>query len=108
MRAPRSRSCTGDPISLIGRGCTAGDKSATAISSAGGGENPGLKYFDNRYRGYALLKIIPESISARLRTVDDIEIPGSAVRTLKTLDIRRGAAGIVVHDGDVPASSLRA
>ena len=72
------------------------------------GENPGLQYFDNRYRGYALLNITPESISARLRTVDDIGIPGSAVRMLKTLDIRRGDAGIVVHDGDVPASSLRA
>ena len=92
----------------------------TSVTASGGGEeryrdilgrrgeNPGLQYFDNRYRGYALLNITPESISARLRTVDDIGIPGSAVRTLKTLDIPRGAAGIVVHDGDVPASSLRA
>ena len=92
----------------------------TSVTASGGGEeryrdildrreeNPGIQYFDNRYRGYALLTITPESINVRLRVVDDIGIPGSAVRTLKTFEIRRGIAGIVLHDGDAPASPLRA
>ena len=92
----------------------------TSVTASGGGEeryrdilsrrgeNPGIQYFDNRYRGYALLKITPESIGAQLRVVDNIGIPGSAVRTLKTFDIRRGAAGIVVRDDNAPASPLRA
>ena len=78
----------------------------TSVTASGGGEerfadihgrldeNPGIQYFDNRYRGYSLLIITPASITAVLRVVDDIENPNADVRTLAKLNINSGRHGV--------------
>ena len=78
----------------------------TSVTASGGGEerfadihgrldeNPGIQYFDNRYRGYSLLIITQASITAVLRVVDDIENPNADVRTLAKLNINSGRRGV--------------
>ncbi|MDH4126657.1 MAG: alkaline phosphatase D family protein [Gammaproteobacteria bacterium] len=88
----------------------------TSVTASGGGseryddvngrrdENPGLQYFDNRYRGYTLLEFDQNKIAVTLRTVSDIEVEDSPVSTLATLSIDDGKVGATVvgggHAGD--------
>ena len=58
-------------------------------------ENPGISYFENRYRGYVWLDLSPTAIHADLRVVDDINHPQRTVRTLTKLKILEGQTGVV-------------
>jgi alkaline phosphatase D len=78
----------------------------TSITATGGGseryddvngrrdENPGLQYFDNRYRGYTLLEFDQNKIAVTLRSVNDIEVEDSPVSTLATMSIDDGKVGV--------------
>lgn len=83
----------------------------TSITASGGGreryddvngrrqENPGLQYFDNRYRGYTLLEFGPNKIDVTLRVVGDIEVENSPVSTLARMFIDDGKVGAIAVGG---------
>ncbi len=86
---------------------------ATSVTAAGGGDerfddingrrdqNPGIRYFENRSRGYALLNVKHDALDVTFRTVDDVAIPNSTVTTLHAFQIVAGSAEIVQ---DAPSS----
>ena len=57
-------------------------------------ENPGLQFFDNRYRGCALLEFGKEEIAVTLRTVADLEIEDSPVSTLARMSVEDEKVGV--------------
>ena len=74
----------------------------TSISSGGGGdqryretldlfsENPFARYFENRYRGYALCILNHQRWHTQLRVIEDVTDPVSPGSTLKELVIEAG------------------
>ena len=74
----------------------------TSISSGGGGdqryretldlfsENPFARYFENRYRGYALCIVNHQRWHTQLRVIEDVKDPVSPGSTLKELVIEAG------------------
>ena len=80
----------------------------TSISAGGGGderyndingrlsENPGISYFENRYRGYVWLDFSPTAIHVDLRVVDDVTDSQGTARTLTKLRVSDGKLGAVV------------
>jgi len=57
-------------------------------------ENPCIDYFDNRYRGYALVTFTRQEVRADLRKVEDVAKPDSNIATLAKLSIPDGEIGI--------------
>jgi len=80
----------------------------TSISAAGGGseryedvnnrpeENPGMAFFDNRYRGYTLLKFSHDQIAVSLRTVDNIATENGNIATLASMYVNDGKLGVTL------------
>ena len=78
----------------------------TSISAGGGDEtrfndvrgrldeNPCIRFFDNRYRGYTLLRFSPESIVADFRVVDQIEVVDGTFATLASMRVEDGSVGV--------------
>lgn len=79
---------------------------ATSINASGGGDeryddingrldqNPGIRYFENRLRGYVLLDISHNELTAVFRSVDDVKDPDGAVTTLHTVQVAAGTPEI--------------
>ena len=80
----------------------------TSVTAGGGGigrynavhgrldRNPGIQFFENRYRGYLWLAVEPSHMEAVLRVVDDVTHRDGAARTLAELRIDSGRSGVTV------------
>ena len=80
----------------------------TSVSAGGGGEaryrqanaakpiNPGMLYFDNRYRGYSLIDIRRERIDVAFRALSDVGSRVPDVDTLASFEILQGTSAPVV------------
>jgi alkaline phosphatase D len=61
-------------------------------------ENPHVRYFESRYRGYALAEFRADALEVALRAVDDARDPRSGVRTLARFRMEAGRPGLVRTD----------
>ncbi|SEQ27171.1 alkaline phosphatase D [Solimonas aquatica] len=76
----------------------------TSISSLGGGyeryqallpENPHIRFFDSRFRGYALGELSRDTLQMQFRALDDVRDADSGIRTLASFVVEAGQARIV-------------
>ncbi len=79
---------------------------ATSITAGGGGDerfndihgrldqNPGIRFFENRFRGYVLLEANHDTIDATFRAVDDITNPNGVTSSLMKLRIPSGTPAV--------------
>ena len=58
-------------------------------------DNPHVRYFESRKRGYSMLAIEPEQITVRFRSVMDATIPATEVETLQSFVVENGRPGAV-------------
>jgi alkaline phosphatase D len=74
----------------------------TSISSGAGSyqafrkrlaDNPHVRFFDNRLRGYLRCTVIRQRWYAHLRVVDTVERPGAGIRTLASFVVEDGHPG---------------
>jgi hypothetical protein len=56
-------------------------------------DNPHIRFFESRLRGYTRYTVIRDRWYADLRVVDTIERPGAPVRTLATYVVESGRPG---------------
>ncbi|NJK30754.1 MAG: alkaline phosphatase, partial [Acaryochloris sp. SU_5_25] len=74
----------------------------TSISSSGPNyklfalaskNNPHVKFFESRYRGYAVCIISPKLWTTHFRVVDTVKKPKSQIRTLASFQVKNGQPG---------------
>ncbi len=58
-------------------------------------DNPHVRYFESRRRGYATIDIEPGAITARFRALADVTSPTTEVETLKSFVVEDGRPGPV-------------
>ena len=58
-------------------------------------DNPQVRYFETRMRGYVCVDLTRERMETRFRSVADITDPQAAVTTLKTYVVENGRPGAV-------------
>jgi alkaline phosphatase D len=58
-------------------------------------DNPHIKYFEGRYRGYVSVDVTRERMETRLQAISDRRDPKATVSRLKTFVIESGKAGAV-------------
>jgi alkaline phosphatase D len=58
-------------------------------------QNPHVKFFESRKRGYVACRITPEALVADLRVVDDVRQVNSPGSTLASFVIESGKPGAV-------------
>ena len=58
-------------------------------------DNPHVRYFESRRRGYAILDIDVKTITARFRALADVTDPATEVETLKSFVVEDGRPGVV-------------
>jgi alkaline phosphatase D len=56
-------------------------------------DNPHIKFFDNRVRGYVSMELTKETCTARYQAVSDVKDPNARVSTLKTFTVENGRPG---------------
>jgi alkaline phosphatase D len=56
-------------------------------------DNPQVRFFDARYRGYGLCTLTPEAWRTEFRAIDDMRRPEPAVRTLAAFIVSAGRPG---------------
>ena len=57
--------------------------------------NPHVKYFESRKRGYVMAEITRDQLTARFRAISDVTDPNATVDTLKTFIVESGKPGPV-------------
>lgn len=57
-------------------------------------ENPHVKFFDARSRGYVCCDLTPARLDLRFRAIDDVRNPAASVSTLAAFAVESGAARI--------------
>jgi alkaline phosphatase D len=57
------------------------------------GENPHIRFFDGRHRGYVRVEVTPGSWRTDLRAVSSVTAPHAAARTLRSFIVASGKAG---------------
>jgi len=57
-------------------------------------ENPHVKYFESRQRGYALCELRNQELSSRFRGLDEVRDPASGIRTLAAFAVEAGHPGV--------------
>jgi alkaline phosphatase D len=62
-------------------------------------DNPHVRYFESRHRGYVSVDVDGERLLARFRAISDRRDPRATVTTLKQFVVARGAAGAVDTNG---------
>ena len=76
----------------------------TSISSAGPPydafaaqlpDNPHVRFFESRKRGYVSVDVSAKQMTARLRALSDVTDPKASVSTLKTLAVENNKPGVV-------------
>ncbi len=58
-------------------------------------DNPHIKFFENRVRGYVSVDLTKERCTARYQAVSDVKDPNATVSTLKTFLVENGRPGAV-------------
>jgi alkaline phosphatase D len=58
-------------------------------------DNPHVRYFESRKRGYTMLEVDAERITARFRSLVDATIPNTEVETLQSFVVESGRPGAV-------------
>ena len=58
-------------------------------------DNPHVKFFDARQRGYTMVEVTPERMTTRLRAISDRADPNASASTLKTFAVENGRPGAV-------------
>jgi alkaline phosphatase D len=58
-------------------------------------DNPQVKYFESRKRGYATLDITPARIATQFRALADVTDPHTEVTTLKSFVVENGRPGAI-------------
>ena len=58
-------------------------------------DNPHIRFFDSRQRGYVSVDLTRSRMTARFRTVSDVRQPDASVATLKSFTVEDGRAGTV-------------
>ncbi|MGD9617894.1 MAG: alkaline phosphatase [Alphaproteobacteria bacterium] len=56
-------------------------------------DNPHVRFFDSRKRGYASAELSPERLEVAFRAVDDVRDPASGVSTLRRFVVENGHPG---------------
>ena len=62
-------------------------------------ENPHVRYFESRYRGYVLVDVNRDRMRARFRAISDRQDPRATVSTLKQFIVVNGAPGAIDSNG---------
>jgi alkaline phosphatase D len=57
-------------------------------------ENPHIKFFDDRQRGYVLCEVTPETWHTHMRVVDDVKVRNGTVTTLRSFAVENGKPGV--------------
>jgi alkaline phosphatase D len=57
-------------------------------------ENPHIKFFDDRQRGYVLCDVTPDAWQTHMRVVDDVRIRNGIFSTLKSFAVENGKPGL--------------
>jgi alkaline phosphatase D len=70
------------------------DSTKNAVFAAAMPENPHIKFFEDRQRGYVLCDITPGAWQTHLRVVDDVRIPNGVFSTLKSFAVENGKPGV--------------
>lgn len=58
-------------------------------------DNPHIKFFESRLRGYVSMELRPKMLTARLQTVSDVRDPDAGLSTLRTFVVEDGRPGAV-------------
>ena len=58
-------------------------------------DNPHVRYFESKMRGYVSVDLTRERMETRFRAVSNITDPQATVSTLKTYVVENGKAGAV-------------
>jgi alkaline phosphatase D len=58
-------------------------------------DNPHVRYFESRKRGYAMLEIEPKRMTAHFRSLADVTLANTEVETLKSFVVAEGRPGPV-------------
>ncbi len=58
-------------------------------------DNPHVRYFESRQRGYAIVDLAPERMAARFRALSDVRDPQATVSTLRSFVVESGRPGAV-------------
>ena len=58
-------------------------------------DNPNVKYFESRKRGYATLDVTPERIATQFRAIVDVADPHTEVSTLQSFVVENGRPGAI-------------
>ena len=62
-------------------------------------ENPHVRYFESRHRGYVAVDLDRERMHVRFRSISDRRDPKATVATLKQFVVENGAAGAIESNG---------
>jgi alkaline phosphatase D len=65
-----------------------------ALFAAAMPENPHIKFFEDRQRGYVLCDVTPEAWQTQMRVVDDVRIRNGTFSTLKSFAVANGKPGV--------------
>jgi alkaline phosphatase D len=57
------------------------------------GDNPHIRFFESRRRGYASVDLTPQRMTTRFRALSDVRDPHATVSTLKTFVVESGRPG---------------
>ena len=58
-------------------------------------DNPHVRFFESRQRGYVSVELTAERLTAHLRTVSDVRGPGATLSTLRSFVVESGRPGAV-------------
>jgi len=56
-------------------------------------DNPHVRFFESRYRGYACADLTQDDMTTRFRVVSDVTKPDATIATLKTFIVEHGIPG---------------
>ena len=56
-------------------------------------DNPHIRFFESRQRGYVSVELTPAQMTTRFRAVEDVRDPATAISTLKTFVVENGKPG---------------
>jgi alkaline phosphatase D len=56
-------------------------------------DNPHVRFFESRQRGYVSVELTPERMTAHLRTVSDVRDPRATLSTLRSFIVESGRPG---------------
>jgi alkaline phosphatase D len=58
-------------------------------------DNPHIRFFESRRRGYVSVDVDAKAMTARMRVISDVTDPKASVSTLKTFAVENGKPGVV-------------